>query len=467
MQVFYVNIGGGEPTVRKDFWELVEYATAHHVGVKFSTNGSRIDARAARRGCAANDYVDVQISLDGATAEVNDARPRRRVVRRPRCGRWSTCAGPASSCRSSSRARTPGSSTRSRRSPTATARSCGSRGCVRPAAAPTSGTSCTRRPTQQRDGLRVAARARRDGADRRLVLPPRRVRAVAAGAEPVRRGPGRLPDRPGRRRLRLPVRDPRRRSWPATCATGGFAHVWRESDAVPRAARAAVGAARARAAGCTTRAAAAAWRRSSSPACRSTGPDPECVLGPRRAALRGRDARAVVGRPLDHGREGRHVDASARVARAGSSPSPRRSGGRAASCRGRCTRRVAGRRRARADALATTSRRSRELGFAPHVAGAAGRARRWPRRSWASTSRCRCCSRPPACRPCIRTARSPSPGRPRRGARRWALSRFASQGDRGGRRRQPEDVRPAVLGGPAGGDRGAGRAGAGGGRARG
>ena len=26
MQVFYVNIGGGEPTVRRDFWELVDYA---------------------------------------------------------------------------------------------------------------------------------------------------------------------------------------------------------------------------------------------------------------------------------------------------------------------------------------------------------------------------------------------------------------------------------------------------------
>ena len=28
MQVFYVNIGGGEPTVRPDFWELLDYATA-------------------------------------------------------------------------------------------------------------------------------------------------------------------------------------------------------------------------------------------------------------------------------------------------------------------------------------------------------------------------------------------------------------------------------------------------------
>jgi mycofactocin radical SAM maturase len=71
MQVFYVNIGGGEPTVRRDFWELVDYATAHSVGVKFSTNGSRITPEIAQR-IAASDYVDVQISLDGATAEVND-----------------------------------------------------------------------------------------------------------------------------------------------------------------------------------------------------------------------------------------------------------------------------------------------------------------------------------------------------------------------------------------------------------
>ena len=72
MQVFYVNIGGGEPTVRSDFWELVDYATANQVGVKFSTNGVRIDEKVAER-LAASDYVDVQISIDGATAEVNDA----------------------------------------------------------------------------------------------------------------------------------------------------------------------------------------------------------------------------------------------------------------------------------------------------------------------------------------------------------------------------------------------------------
>ncbi|MGI8625961.1 MAG: mycofactocin radical SAM maturase [Geodermatophilaceae bacterium] len=72
MQVFYVNIGGGEPTVRPDFWELLDYATDHHVGVKFSTNGIKLDPAAARR-LAATDYVDVQISVDGASAEVNDA----------------------------------------------------------------------------------------------------------------------------------------------------------------------------------------------------------------------------------------------------------------------------------------------------------------------------------------------------------------------------------------------------------
>ena len=54
MQVFYVNIGGGEPTVRRDFWELLDYATSHQVGVKFSTNGSRITPEIAARLAASD-----------------------------------------------------------------------------------------------------------------------------------------------------------------------------------------------------------------------------------------------------------------------------------------------------------------------------------------------------------------------------------------------------------------------------
>jgi mycofactocin radical SAM maturase len=74
MQVFYVNIGGGEPTIRPDFWHLLQYAVDHQVGVKFSTNGVRLTPERAAflASPVCNGYVDVQISLDGATAEVND-----------------------------------------------------------------------------------------------------------------------------------------------------------------------------------------------------------------------------------------------------------------------------------------------------------------------------------------------------------------------------------------------------------
>ncbi len=71
MKVFYVNIGGGEPTIRPDFWHLLDYAVEHQVGVKFSTNGSQITPERAAR-LAATDYIDVQVSIDGATAEIND-----------------------------------------------------------------------------------------------------------------------------------------------------------------------------------------------------------------------------------------------------------------------------------------------------------------------------------------------------------------------------------------------------------
>jgi mycofactocin radical SAM maturase len=72
LQVFYVNIGGGEPMIRGDFFEIVDYAVSSGVGVKFSTNGTFLDASAAHR-LTATDYLDVQISLDGVDAGVNDA----------------------------------------------------------------------------------------------------------------------------------------------------------------------------------------------------------------------------------------------------------------------------------------------------------------------------------------------------------------------------------------------------------
>ena len=71
LQVFYVNLGGGEPMIRKDFFELITYAVDHDIGVKFSTNGTFLDAAAARR-LTAMDYLDVQISLDGVDGPTND-----------------------------------------------------------------------------------------------------------------------------------------------------------------------------------------------------------------------------------------------------------------------------------------------------------------------------------------------------------------------------------------------------------
>ena len=72
LQVFYINIGGGEPMIRRDFFELVEYSTGRGIGVKFSTNGAFIDAARASR-LAAMPYLDIQISLDGTDAATNDA----------------------------------------------------------------------------------------------------------------------------------------------------------------------------------------------------------------------------------------------------------------------------------------------------------------------------------------------------------------------------------------------------------
>jgi mycofactocin biosynthetic radical S-adenosylmethionine protein MftC len=72
LQVFYINIGGGEPMIRRDFFEILDYSIERGIGVKFSTNGAFIDTDKARR-LAEMDYLDIQISLDGTDAVTNDA----------------------------------------------------------------------------------------------------------------------------------------------------------------------------------------------------------------------------------------------------------------------------------------------------------------------------------------------------------------------------------------------------------
>jgi mycofactocin radical SAM maturase len=71
MQVFYINIGGGEPMIRRDFFDILDHAARRGIGAKFSTNGTYLTPERARR-LASMDYLDVQISLDGLDAATND-----------------------------------------------------------------------------------------------------------------------------------------------------------------------------------------------------------------------------------------------------------------------------------------------------------------------------------------------------------------------------------------------------------
>ena len=193
--------------LRPDFFDLVTYAVERRVGVKFSTNGTRMTPVRARR-LAALDYLDVQISLDGAVAATNDAvrgagslrrgavghgRPRRGRIRPVQDQR----GGDAPQHGRARRARRARGRLR-RPTPAHPAAPVGPRrrhlGCAAPdqrAAA---------------HALPLVVRAPR-GPHRGLLLPPVRARRTARRTEPVRRRTRGLPHRPGGRRVRLPVRD--------------------------------------------------------------------------------------------------------------------------------------------------------------------------------------------------------------------------------------------------------------------
>jgi mycofactocin radical SAM maturase len=72
MKVFQVNIGGGEPFIRKDFLDLLSYSHEKGLVTCVSTNGTMADRSLAKR-LSALKLLYLQVSLDGATPEVNDA----------------------------------------------------------------------------------------------------------------------------------------------------------------------------------------------------------------------------------------------------------------------------------------------------------------------------------------------------------------------------------------------------------
>jgi [mycofactocin precursor peptide]-tyrosine decarboxylase / 3-amino-5-[(4-hydroxyphenyl)methyl]-4,4-dimethylpyrrolidin-2-one synthase len=72
MQVFQVNFGGGEPFLRDDFLDILRYTHAAGITTCVSTNGTVLDDALVDEllGMAP---VYLQVSLDGACAETNDA----------------------------------------------------------------------------------------------------------------------------------------------------------------------------------------------------------------------------------------------------------------------------------------------------------------------------------------------------------------------------------------------------------
>jgi radical SAM protein with 4Fe4S-binding SPASM domain len=61
-------ISGGEPLVRPDILDLAEYATTHGVRVTFSTNGTLIDTKKARR------IADIGVAYVGISVDGNEER---------------------------------------------------------------------------------------------------------------------------------------------------------------------------------------------------------------------------------------------------------------------------------------------------------------------------------------------------------------------------------------------------------
>jgi mycofactocin radical SAM maturase len=72
LKVFEINFGGGEPLLKDHFLPLLRYIHAKGIVTCISTNGTAL-TDAALACFAGSPLVNVQVSLDGATPEVNDS----------------------------------------------------------------------------------------------------------------------------------------------------------------------------------------------------------------------------------------------------------------------------------------------------------------------------------------------------------------------------------------------------------
>jgi mycofactocin radical SAM maturase len=72
LKVFQINIGGGEPFLRPDFFDILHYAEKLSIVSCVSTNGSLMDPETCKR-LAAIDGLYLQVSLDAADEASNDA----------------------------------------------------------------------------------------------------------------------------------------------------------------------------------------------------------------------------------------------------------------------------------------------------------------------------------------------------------------------------------------------------------
>lgn len=71
-KVFQINIGGGEPLFRPDFFDLMNYANDKGIVACISTNGTLLTEEKCRDLAAMKD-IFLQVSLDGVDEATNDA----------------------------------------------------------------------------------------------------------------------------------------------------------------------------------------------------------------------------------------------------------------------------------------------------------------------------------------------------------------------------------------------------------